>query len=351
MPGGRPGSGSPREIGYRGEVIQVGIPLNGGGPLLNVTNLSVHFHHNPGLFSGGKPRHLRAVDDISFAVYPRETLGLIGESGCGKTTAGKALIRLVQPTGGRVVFDGVDITGGPPHLVNSLLRNMQMIFQDPAGSLHPHKTLESAISEPLKVYRIVPKQHVREKVSELLELVGLGRSFLKRYPAELSGGQKQRVAIARCLAVEPSFIICDEAVSALDVSVRAHVLHDLLKLQEELGLTYLFISHDLATVRQFAHRIAIMYLGKLVEIGDTEDLFNHPIHPYTRALLSAIPVPDPSGKKQRIVLSGSLPDPLNLPPGCRFNTRCYEKGDICFQQEPQLVETRPGHLVSCHYAR
>ena len=326
-------------------------PLNGGGPLLHVTNLSVHFDHNPGLFSGGKPRYLRAVDDISFAVYPRETLGLIGESGCGKTTAGKALIRLVQPTGGRVVFHGVDITGGPPKLLDPVLRKMQMIFQDPAGSLHPHKTVESAISEPLKVYRIAPKKRIRDKVIELLDMVGLGRSFLQRYPAELSGGQKQRVAIARCLALEPALIICDEAVSALDVSVRAQVLNDLLKLQDELGLTYLFISHDLATVRQFAHRIAIMYLGKLVETGDTEDLFNHPMHPYTRALLSAIPVPDPGWKKRRIILTGSLPDPLNLPAGCRFHTRCDEKGDLCSQQEPQLVEIRPGHLVSCHFAR
>lgn len=328
----------------------MGVRLSGSQPLLKVKNLSVHFEQNPGLFSRGKPRYVRAVDDISFAVYPRQTLGLIGESGCGKTTAGKALIRLIQPTGSRVYFNGVDVTSGPPRVVNPVLRKMQIVFQDPAGSLHPHKTVESAISEPLKIYRILSKKDVRGKVIELLEMVGSGRAFLQRYPAGLSGGQKQRVAIARSLAVEPAFIICDEAVSALDVSVRASVLNYLLALQKELGLTYLFISHDLATVRQFAHRIAIMYLGKLVETGDTEDLFNHPMHPYTRVLLSAIPVPDPNRQKRRITLAGSLPDPLNLPAGCRIHTRCYEKGKICFQEEPQLLETRPGHLVSCHYA-
>ncbi len=316
-------------------------------PLVSVNNLKVYFNHKRNSLKG-RGGYLRAVDDISFDIYPGETLGLIGESGCGKTVTGKALIRLLKPTGGNMVFHGVDLCRESPKKVNEVLQRMQMIFQDPAGSLNPYKTVERAISEPLLVYKRVTGENVREKVSQLLGMVGLGSSLLTRYPAELSGGQKQRVAIARCLAMEPEFIICDESVAALDVSIRANVINYLLKLQEELGLTYLFISHDLATVRQFAHRIAIMYLGKLAEVGETTEIFGNPLHPYTRALLSAIPVPEPEKKLNRIVLTGEMPDLLNMPGGCRFSSRCYEKKRICEIEEPAFMEVRPGHLVACH---
>jgi len=302
------------------------------------------------LFTPASPP-VRAVDGVSFEIAQSETLGLVGESGCGKSTVGRTILRLQEPTSGRTVFDGIDVfTLGRVEL-RRLRRRMQIVFQDPYGSLNPRMRIGDAVAEGIEIHRLAKRSEIPMRVAALLEEVGLDPGYARRYPHEFSGGQRQRIGIARALAVEPSFVVCDEPVSALDVSVQAQVLNLLVDLQRRRGLSYLFIAHDLAVVRQVAHRVAVMYLGRIVEIGPTEELLRHPRHPYTVALLSAVPEPDPAGQKQRIVLPGDPPSPSTPPPGCPFHPRCFHplKSDRCRSELPLLRQVG-GTQAACHYA-
>jgi oligopeptide transport system ATP-binding protein len=314
--------------------------------ILEVRNLKKYFTVSADFF--GRPTSfLKAVDDVSFSIRRGETLGLVGESGCGKSTTGRTIIRLYEPTAGEVIFKGKQITGGAE---KELRREMQMIFQDPYASLNPRMTVGDIIGEPLDIHGLAAGSERTERIVSLLKLVGLNPEHANRFPHEFSGGQRQRVGIARALAVNPSFIICDEPISALDVSIQAQVVNLLERLQQEFGLTYLFIAHDLAMVKYISSRVAVMYLGKIVELADSVELYAKPLHPYTQALLSAIPIPDPvvEEKRERIHLEGDVPNPINPPSGCRFRTRCRYAMPVCAEQEPSFVDVGSGHMVACH---
>ena len=317
--------------------------------ILEVRNLVKHFHVGGG-FLGGKAHVVKAVDDVSFTIRRGETLGLVGESGCGKTTTGRCILLLEQPTSGQVIFEGRDLTTLPAAEVRRVRRKIQVIFQDPYSSLNPRITIGRMLDEPLAVHGIVPERKARQdRVRELLTVVGLSPSMATRYPHELSGGQRQRVGIARALAMEPSLIVCDEPVSALDVSIQAQIITLLEDLQEKFHLTYLFVAHDLSVVRHISDRVAVMYLGKMAELTDRAALYAEPLHPYTRALLSAVPIPDPEveAHRQRTVLGGEVPSALRPPPGCVFHPRCPIAVEACKGEVPPLREVRPGHRVAC----
>ena len=319
--------------------------------LLKVEGLKQYFPIKGG-FLGRTVNHVKAVDDITFTIYEGETVSIVGESGCGKSTTGRAILRLEEPTEGSVSFQGTDITKLSKGKMRKYRKDMQIIFQDPYASINPRQTVASVLNEAMHIQNVLPKGERRARIEELLETVGLRAYQADRYPHEFSGGQRQRIGIARALSVNPKLIICDEAVSALDVSIQAQVLNLLEELQDEFGLTYLFISHDLGVVRHISDRIIVMYLGKIVEIADKTSLFENPQHPYTKALLSAIPVPDPDAKKERIVLKGDVPSPIDPPTGCRFHTRCPFATDKCKAVEPKLRKTglmMEGHEAACHY--
>lgn len=309
--------------------------------ILEVRNLKKYFKTPKGM--------LHAVDDVSFTIKKGKTLGVVGESGCGKSTTGRAILRLLEPTSGEVIFEGQDITKISAEKMRQLRRDMQIIFQDPFASLDPRKTVSETIAEPLKLNRIITgRDAIQERVLELMETVGLAERLINTYPHELDGGRRQRIGIARALAMEPKFIVCDEPVSALDVSIQAQILNLMEELQEQYGLTYIFITHDLSVVNHFSDDIAVMYLGRLVERAPAEDLFDNPLHPYTQALLSAITVPDIRHKRNRIILRGEISSPVNPKPGCRFAPRCNYAADRCFGEEPQLEQRSSGHFVACH---
>ena len=324
--------------------------------IVEVDDLKVYFPIRAGIFKTVQGT-VKAVDDVTFEVRRGETLGLVGESGCGKSTIGRAMIRLREPTGGTVRFDGVDLTTLKSGALRKMRRRMQIIFQDPYGSLDPRMTVGSIISEPIETHRLAEGEAKKERVADLLRLVGLDPNYVKRYPHEFSGGQRQRIGVARALAVEPEFIVCDEPISALDVSIQAQVLNLLTDLRDRLGLTYLFVAHDLSVVKHISDRVAVMYLGKIVEVGPPDLVYTVPGHPYTRALLSAVPVPDPTAerKRRRVILQGDVPSPVNPPPGCRFHTRCwlYErlgKPENCRTIDPPLQVLTTDHRAACHWA-
>ncbi|MET8509803.1 dipeptide ABC transporter ATP-binding protein [Streptomyces sp. NPDC004787] len=320
-------------------------------PLLKVTSLHKHFPIRKGLLNRSTGA-VRAVDGINFEVYPGETLGIVGESGCGKSTMGRLITRLLEPTGGTVEFQGTDITHLGASQMRPLRRDIQMIFQDPYGSLNPRHTVGSIISAPFRLQKVAPQGGVKEEVQRLLGQVGLNPEHYNRYPHEFSGGQRQRIGIARALALRPKLVVADEPVSALDVSIQAQVVNLLDDLQDELGLTYVIIAHDLSVIRHVSDRIAVMYLGKIVELADRSLLYTAPMHPYTRALMSAVPVPDPrrrATRAERILLKGDVPSPIAPPSGCRFHTRCWKATSLCRTQEPPLLEVSSGQSVACHH--
>ena len=320
-----------------------------GEPLVEVHNLVKYFPVRAGLLQR-VVNHLKAVDDVSFVVKKGETLGLVGESGCGKTTVGRSMLRLIEPTSGVIRFDGKDVLSLKPSDLKTVRRDMQIIFQDPYASLDPRVPIGESVIEGLHIHRIgTPKERV-EIMRETLKRVGLEDYHARRYPHEFSGGQRQRIGIARALALRPRFIVCDEPVSALDVSIQSQVLNILKDLQSEFGLTYLFIAHNLSVVEHVSDRVAVMYLGKIVELTTREELFRNSLHPYTQALMSAIPVPNPRLKRQRIILKGDVPSPLNPPKGCRFHPRCPVAIEKCSHEEPPLLEVSPGHWVACWLA-
>ena len=325
---------------------------NNNEVLVKVDHMTKHFPITRGIIVQRQIGAVQAVDDVSFEIKQGETLGLVGESGCGKSTTGRTIIQLHRPTSGKVYYRDKDLTTLKGEDLRQLRRNMQIIFQDPYASLNPRMTVGDIVGEPLEVHGIEKNRKKRRKtrVQELLRLVGLNPYFINRYPHEFSGGQRQRIGVARALALDPEFIVCDEPISALDVSIQAQVVNLLEDLQEELGLTYLFIAHDLSMVRHISTRTAVMYLGKIVELADREELYNQPLHPYTQALLSAVPVPDPvvERKRQRIILQGDVPSPANPPTGCRFHPRCPLVQDICKEVQPEWREAAPRHWVACH---
>jgi oligopeptide transport system ATP-binding protein len=319
-------------------------------PLVQVRRLKKYFPITRGAIIQRHIGDIKAVDDVSFDIYKGETLGLVGETGSGKTTVGRTMLRLYEPTDGDIVFDGTDLMSLRGAELRAMRRRMQMIFQDPYASLNPRMTVGSIIGEPLEVHMVAHGREKQERVQELLRLVGLNPYFVNRYPHEFSGGQRQRIGIARALALNPDLIICDEPISSLDVSIQAQVVNLLEELQREMGLTYLFIAHDLSMVRHISDRMAVMYLGKIMELTDRDEIYLNPLHPYTQALMSAVPVPDPvvEEKRQRIILEGDIPSPAHPPMGCNFSTRCPRAIDICAETEPEFLEVKPGHFCACH---
>lgn len=318
--------------------------------LVDVKNLKMHFPVTEGLMIPRVVAHVKAVDDVSFQIFKGETLGVVGESGCGKTTTGRCILQLEKPTAGEIIFNGSDITKFDSKQMIDVRKKIQVIFQDPYSSLNPRMKVGEIIGEPMKVHNIIADEAERQKrVRYLLNVCGLASAFADRYPHEMSGGQRQRVGIARALAMNPEFIICDEAVSALDVSIQAQVINLLEDLRDEFDLTYLFISHDLSVVRHICHRVAVMYLGHLVELADGDELFENPMHPYTQLLLNAVPIPDPEIEKARAheIIKGEIPSPINPPPGCVFHPRCPIATDNCKKEFPPLREVKPGHWVAC----
>jgi oligopeptide/dipeptide ABC transporter ATP-binding protein len=315
--------------------------------LLIVKNLKKYYPITGGVF-GKEVGVVKAVDDVSFTVKRGETFGLVGESGCGKSTTGRSLLRLIEPTSGEVVFDGTDIIGLQGEALRKMRRNMQIVFQDPFASLNPRHNIEKILEEPLRVHGIGSPAERKERVRELLEVVGLSSYHATRYPHQFSGGQRQRIGIARALMLNPKLIVADEPVSALDVSIQSQVLNLMQDLQRDLGLTYLFIAHDLSVVRHISDRVGVMYLGRLVELSRSEELYRQPLHPYTRALLSAVPSPDPDAVRERIILQGDVPSPSNPPTGCTFHTRCPHVTDECRQVRPDFRDVGGGHFVACH---
>ena len=322
-----------------------------GRNLLEVKALKMHFPLTQGIIFQRQVGAVRAVDGIDFFVEKGETLGLVGESGCGKSTTGRAILQLYKPTAGTVNFDGTELTTLGGEQMRKMRRRMQMIFQDPYASLNPRMTVGNIIGEPLEVHNLARGGERTQRVQELLRVVGLNPYFTNRYPHEFSGGQRQRIGIARALAVEPEFIVCDEPISALDVSIQAQVINLLEELQDRFKLTYLFIAHDLSVVRHISDRVAVMYLGKIVELADRVDLYERPLHPYSQALLSAVPIPDPAveSKRKRIILTGDVPSPVNPPSGCRFHTRCWKAQQICSEVDPEFIEHEPRHWAACHF--
>jgi len=319
-------------------------------PLVRVRHLKKYFPITRGVIIQRHIGDIKAVDGVSFDIYKGETLGLVGETGSGKTTVGRTMLQLYDPTDGQVIFDNADLVNLGGSDLRHMRRRMQMIFQDPYASLNPRMTVGGIVGEPLEVHGVARGRAKRERVQELLRVVGLNPYFVNRYPHEFSGGQRQRIGIARALALNPDLIICDEPISSLDVSIQAQVVNLLEELQDQLGLTYLFIAHDLSMVRHISDRMAVMYLGKIVELADRDEIYLNPLHPYTQALMSAVPVPDPEveEKRQRIILEGDLPSPANPPQGCNFNSRCPVAIETCFEVEPEFIEVRPGHFCACH---
>ncbi len=317
--------------------------------LLKVEDLFMHFPIYRGVIRR-QVGAVHAVDGVSFEIMRGETLGLVGESGCGKSTTGRTILQLYKPTAGKIYFEDTDLSSLKSEEMRWMRRQMQMIFQDPYASLNPRMTVEQIVGEPMIVHSVAIGREIKERVEHLLELVKLNPAFANRYPHEFSGGQRQRIGVARALALQPSFIICDEPISALDVSIQAQVVNLLEELQEQFNLTYLFIAHDLSMVRHISKRVAVMYLGVVVELASRNDLYLNPLHPYTQALLSAVPIPDPiaDAKRKRVILEGDVPSPVNPPSGCRFRTRCPIADTICAEQRPEFREARPGHFVACH---